>query len=122
MAPRRQIRRPKARYALLFIVAALVLTIALLTWTDLHPYLAWFAGCNLITLVAFRLDKSWAKRTGAERVPEVVLLGLTLAGGVLGAGLGMILPERHKVNKAIFTVALMLGGLAHIYLIYMIFD
>jgi uncharacterized membrane protein YsdA (DUF1294 family) len=50
---------------------------------------------------------------GATRVPEVVLLGLTWAGGVLGAAAGMYLRPRHKTQKTRFVVSLIGAALLH---------
>jgi uncharacterized membrane protein YsdA (DUF1294 family) len=49
-----------------------------------------------VTFLTFGYDKTVAG-AGPTRVPEVVLLGLALIGGTLGAMLGMLV-FRHKVG------------------------
>ncbi|MGH2559780.1 MAG: DUF1294 domain-containing protein [Thermomicrobiales bacterium] len=57
---------------------------------------------TVVTLLAFAFDKGLAK-AGGRRVPEVVLLGLSLCGGVLGGWIGM-LGFRHKTRHRRFWV------------------
>lgn len=64
---------------------------------------------NLLTLLLFAVDKLLA-RLGQRRVPEAVLHGLTLAGGVTGAAVGRWLC-RHKTRKAGFDGMALLGWL-----------
>ena len=71
---------------------------------DHTPLLIYLAAINLITLVLFCVDKHRAK-TGNWRIPEGVLLGLSLAGGSVGGLIGM-LAAHHKVRKARFMVGL----------------
>ena len=66
--------------------------------------LAWVVGASLATLAAFGWDKSAARR-GATRVPERVLLGLSLVGGSPGALVAMPL-FRHKTVKGSFRLAM----------------
>lgn len=58
---------------------------------------------NVIALVVFGFDKVQALRDNryARRVSENMLLGLVLAGGILGGFIAMIL-FRHKVRKISF--------------------
>ena len=80
------------------------------------PWLgAWLAGVNLTTLGYYGLDKFQARRLGG-RVPEVVLHGLAVAGGSLGAVSGMRL-FRHKTIKARFRLIFALIVLAQLGLI-----
>ena len=71
---------------------------------DHTPLLIYLAAINLLTLVLFCIDKHRAK-TGDLRIPEGVLLGLSLAGGSVG-GLAGMLAAHHKVRKARFMVGL----------------
>jgi uncharacterized membrane protein YsdA (DUF1294 family) len=102
---RRQKHHPVGFHAALAIVLAVIATAAL--WASLGwqwgwwPWLAaWLIGVNLTTLGYYGLDKFQARR-GGGRVPEVVLHGLALAGGSLGAVGGMWL-FRHKTIKGPF--------------------
>lgn len=55
---------------------------------------------NFLNFLLFGYDKFQAKR-GGWRIPEKVLLGLSLFGGGLG-GLAGMLVFRHKTRKNIF--------------------
>jgi len=59
-------------------------------------------GINIISFVLYGIDKGKAilKR---ERIPERILLVLSLIGGCYGALLGMIL-FRHKIRKKKFII------------------
>ena len=79
---------------------------------------AW-AGLNAATLLCFGYDKHQAVMRG-RRVPERVLHALTLLGGTLGAGLGMIL-FRHKIHDRSFRLIfffIVLVQAAAVYLIW----
>ena len=56
-----------------------------------------------INFLLFGYDKFQAKRNG-WRIPERVLLGLTLLGGGIG-GLAGMLVFRHKTRKTVFWLA-----------------
>ena len=62
-------------------------------------YLIVASGVNLVLYAA---DKARAKR-GAFRVPEAVLLGLSVIGGATGGLVGMIVC-RHKTRKWYFVL------------------
>jgi uncharacterized membrane protein YsdA (DUF1294 family) len=99
--------RPEWSFGLtaLAIVAGLtVLLWAALRWplTWYHLAACWLVVVNLVTLAYFRFDKGRAGTT-AMRVPEIVLHGLTAAGGTGGAYLGMWL-FRHKTIKGQFQI------------------
>ena len=75
------------------------------------PYAAWLIAANVLALLLFRHDKRQARRTGVTRVPELLLLGLLVAGGTVGGAVGMLLPPRHKTRKPLFWAALIAGTL-----------
>jgi uncharacterized membrane protein YsdA (DUF1294 family) len=60
-----------------------------------------------INFLLFGYDKFQAKRNG-WRIPERVLLGLTLFGGGIG-GLAGMLVFRHKTRKNVFWLAAIVG-------------
>jgi uncharacterized membrane protein YsdA (DUF1294 family)/cold shock CspA family protein len=62
----------------------------------------WVMGASLANFVLFGYDKRQAPR-GGERVPEVILQGLSLLGGWLGALIGMRV-FHHKTIKREFQV------------------
>ena len=59
-----------------------------------------FLLINIITFLAYGLDKLKAVKKW-WRIPEWVLLGLAVAGGAVGAYLGMLV-FRHKTLKPLF--------------------
>ena len=59
-----------------------------------------FLLINIITFLAYGLDKLKAVKNW-WRIPEWVLLGLAVAGGAVGAYLGMLV-FRHKTLKPLF--------------------
>lgn len=66
---------------------------------------AYFVVISLITFLVYRSDKKRAER-GARRTPERTLHLLALAGGALGAFLGMRLC-RHKTQKIAFKITVL---------------
>lgn len=66
--------------------------------------IAYLIVINLVTLLAFIIDKKKAKRS-KWRIPEATLLGLAVLGGSIGAWLGMRI-WRHKTlhNKFRFGI------------------
>src|SRR5688500_3257226 len=62
----------------------------------------WLAAINVTAFGYYGYDKHQAKQAG-PRVPEVVLHGLALAGGSIGAYAGM-LTFRHKTIKGPFRL------------------
>lgn len=94
------------------IVGSLVVGLALFLgcWLVLRwsPLLAWVAGWTPVAFAAYGLDKRAADR-GGWRIPEAVLHGLALVGGVLGAWAGRAW-FRHKTQKPVFLVVLVLAS------------
>jgi uncharacterized membrane protein YsdA (DUF1294 family) len=76
--------------------------------------LSLWATLNLMTFVAFRIDKT-AALGGGRRVPEATLLGVAFWGGSLGAALAQRL-LRHKTRKEPFRTRLRLIKALHILL------
>ena len=79
---------------------SLLLRLDVRYWYNL--LLCWLLAVNLITFAYYAYDKRRA-RGARPRVPESVLHGLALAGGTLGAYLGMRL-FRHKTVKGSFRL------------------
>ena len=69
---------------------------------DWSRYLDWLIAGTVTTFLGYAIDKAQARRHG-WRVPEVVLQGMVLAGGVIGGWLGMVL-LRHKTRHRAFWV------------------
>jgi uncharacterized membrane protein YsdA (DUF1294 family) len=67
------------------------------------PYLAaWLVSVNVVAFGYYGFDKARA-RSSSSRVPEVVLHGLSVAGGSIGAYAGMQ-TFRHKTVKGTFRI------------------
>jgi uncharacterized membrane protein YsdA (DUF1294 family) len=99
--------RPEALHGAVAVAVALLLTVAAMFALRLRaewwPLLAcWLVAVNAVALGYYGYDKARAKAS-RSRVPEVVLHGLALAGGTVGAYAGMRL-FRHKTIKGSFRV------------------
>lgn len=65
-----------------------------------------FASADVASLVLFAVDKHRATRKKKiRRIPERMLLAVSLCGGALGSTLGMLL-FRHKIRHPKFSVTL----------------
>lgn len=64
--------------------------------------IAYVVIINVITFLLYGLDKQKA-RMNRWRIPERVLLGFAIAGGTIGAYMGMKL-FRHKTMKPKFAI------------------
>ena len=100
-------RRMKAQH--LHTLLAAVLTLVFTAWLFLKIIpgprgisllASWLLSLNAVTFCYYGYDK-WRAKVGSNRVPEVVLHGLALLGGSLGAYLGMRM-FRHKTIKGTF--------------------
>jgi uncharacterized membrane protein YsdA (DUF1294 family) len=115
-APKRQ---PKQTFSIIAIALVVVLGIVIYFTTHWHLYWTWLVTLSLITFVMYGFDKGQSKRDGL-RVPEIVLHGLALFGGFPGGWLGRWL-FRHKTQKVIFLIVLVVSTLLHIGVIYYLF-
>ena len=61
-------------------------------------------GINILTFLIYAIDK-WKARRGKWRIPEDTLIWLAIAGGSIGALLGMYL-FRHKTKHRKFTLGI----------------
>ena len=95
-------RSPKRSAAIAVAIVWGVLFGALVVVENWSLYLDWLIAGTATTLLFFAVDKVQAKRFG-RRVPEIVLQGLVLAGGVAGGWVGMLL-LRHKTRHRLFWV------------------
>jgi uncharacterized membrane protein YsdA (DUF1294 family) len=76
-----------------------------------------FLALSLLTFLLFGFDKN-AARQNQWRIPEKVLLGLSILGGAAGGLLGM-LTFRHKTRKNYFWVILIAAACVHLFLLAM---
>lgn len=96
-----------------FAVIALIITISVivLLWYFLDPtnwLWVWLAAWSVTAFLFYGYDKAQAKRD-AWRVPELVLHGLALIGGFLGALAGRSV-FHHKTRKPIFLIIIVLSA------------
>lgn len=101
MSRRTRYANAERRYGVGFGGLALLLFV-LLIWSRSvsEPLICWVIATSLTAFVAFGFDKLSAIAHWL-RVPEWVLVGLTLAGGTIGALLAMLV-FRHKTAKRSF--------------------
>lgn len=88
------------RALILPLTASALLGTLLWRGLGLDPLLSWLIAINLAAFFTYGYDKAIAGR-GSLRVPERTLLLLALAGGSLGAYLGMRV-FHHKTAKGSF--------------------
>lgn len=74
-------------------------------------YLGYAVIINIVTLVAYAMDKAAAKAK-ARRTPEKTLLLLTIAGGWLGAMVGIYV-IRHKSQHLRFILTAWAATIIH---------
>lgn len=72
--------------------------------TTLRAIIIYLIGINILTFLVFGIDK-WKARSGKWRIPEATLIGMSIAGGSIGALLGMYL-FRHKTQKRKFNLGI----------------
>jgi uncharacterized membrane protein YsdA (DUF1294 family) len=96
---------PRNRPALVGAVIAGIVAFVVLWWLGISPLLAWVVGWTLPAFSMYGIDKRQAQQDG-WRVPEAVLHGLALVGGVIGAWAGRAV-FHHKTRKLAFTIVLM---------------
>lgn len=97
-----------------------VLMVALGYWifanTTLPFYPAWLLALGIVTFIYYGFDKFRAQRK-QWRVAETTLNLLALAGGFLGAWVGMFW-FRHKTKDAYVRRWLWISTLVHVALLY----
>jgi uncharacterized membrane protein YsdA (DUF1294 family) len=103
---------PVLRSALLSLAFAALSALALWRVARLDALPSWLLAVSLVTFLTWGYDKG-AARLDVARVPEKVLLGLSLAGGTLGAVAGMAV-FRHKSAKTGFRARLVFVIIAQV--------
>jgi uncharacterized membrane protein YsdA (DUF1294 family) len=115
--------RPQTFHGAVALALTLALTVGLLFLFRVrmsldHWYVllgCWLVAINVVTFGYYAFDKARSK-VSRSRVPEVVLHGLALAGGTLGAYLGM-LQFRHKTIKGPFRIVFWLIAVLQVLLV-----
>lgn len=107
--------RPEFRFGAVAFVASYLVAAAIFLGLGLDGLVSWLIGINLVTLAFYGYDKAIA---GSEhtRAPEKVLLALALAGGGVGAWVGMRL-FHHKTEKRRFQRAFWLIMIVQVVLV-----
>ncbi len=82
---------------------------------EFYNFIFYIIILSFITLIFFGVDK-YRSITRKWRIPEAVLLSLTVIGGAFGAIIGMIL-FRHKIRKPMFFVIVPLAVVLYIALL-----
>jgi len=113
------LKKPKQAFTLIAMALAAVLGIFLYWFTKWNPYIVWVITLSVITFLMYGYDKAQSKVDG-QRVPEIVLHGLALAGGFLGGWVGRWV-FHHKTNKPVFTVILVMSTVVQLGIAYFIF-
>lgn len=108
------------RYLTLAILSAIALTILCYTLWGWHLYLCWLLSMTIVTYFIFRNDKSRARR-GVMRLPNRVLLGTSLLGGMVGGWLGMYTKPRHKNRQLFYWLVMSLATFIHFGILYGLF-
>jgi uncharacterized membrane protein YsdA (DUF1294 family) len=112
--------RPETFHGAVALALSLALTVGLLFLLGFRvewaPLLAcWLVSVNAVAFGYYGYDKARAK-AARTRVPEVVLHGIALAGGTLGAYAGMRV-FRHKTIKGSFRVVFWLIAVLQVLLV-----
>ena len=79
------------------------------------PMIYFFLVLSILTFLLFGFDKN-AARMNQWRIPEKVLLGLSILGGAAGGLLGMQV-FRHKTRKNYFWIILIAAACVHLFLV-----
>ena len=97
----------------LLIAAGITACLLYLAWGKLPLYPCWLICLSVVTFIFYGYDKYQSGKDGAWRVPEATLHLLSLAGGFIGAFLGRRF-YRHKTQKIVFIIVIILSALLHI--------
>lgn len=104
---------PYRRYGLAALAAILLITfIQMLLFPTWDMVFAWLIAINLVGAYLFGFDQAISS-TRTRRVPEVILLALTLLGGSIGAVLARLI-FRHRTRATSFPPAFWLCVLGSI--------
>ncbi len=105
--------------AFLFLAFGIGIILFLLLWLklDWKWCWAWWVGMSVVTFAIYGFDKIQAKTSNGQRVPEMVLHLLAVAGGVAGAWIGRGV-FRHKTLHLKFSLILLAATILHLALFF----
>lgn len=95
-------QRPIMRFTQIAVLATVALYGALTMMADWSMVQHYLSALSIVTVGLYGYDKSIAG-TGATRIPEIVLLGLAIAGGACASIIAQQL-FRHKTRKPAFRL------------------
>ena len=84
--------------------------------SSMREFIYFLIGINVLTFLLYGIDK-WKARRGKWRIPEETLIWLAIAGGSIGALLGMYL-FHHKTKHQKFALGVPAIFLVQVGLIY----
>ena len=85
----------------------------------ISAFAIYLIGINILTFLIFGADK-WKAKRDKWRIPEDTLIWLAIAGGSVGALLGMYL-FRHKTKHRKFQIGIPVILLVQVGLLYFLF-
>lgn len=100
---------PRNRPALLGSLIAGAAALVVLWVLGAPPVVAWLIAWGIPAFALYGIDKRQARADG-WRVPETLLHGLALAGGVIGAWLGRAV-FHHKTREPAFLAVLVAASI-----------
>ncbi|MFL5759197.1 MAG: DUF1294 domain-containing protein [Thermomicrobiales bacterium] len=101
------IRKPASRTsAIIAIIPWLILFGVSVVETDWKYFTSWLLAGTIMTFAFYVFDKVFAK-TGSSRVPEGILWGMGLFGGVIGGWLGMIVLRHKFAHRSFWAVQIL---------------
>ncbi len=110
--PHKGLRRPKKFFLWLAAVLVLAAGWAVYHYTRWNLYVIALVSLSIVNFLFYGFDKLSAKFE-KQRIPEIVLHGLSLAGGFAGGWAGRA-AFRHKTQKRSFLVVLILSTILHV--------
>jgi len=112
---KKHLNSPKTFYTIISTILLGLFLFVILTSTQISIYFSWLLANSLVIFFLYGYDKFMAIQQN-RRVPEIVFHLFSLAGGFLGGFIGMTI-FRHKKNKNVFYLFLILGTALHLYII-----
>lgn len=109
-------------FGLIGLAAAVALFLLLQATTEWNWFPNWLIAASVATFILYGYDKLVSK-TNSIRVPEAVLHLMALAGGFVGALLGMLV-FRHKSNfraHPLFLPIIIVSAVLYGFLAYRLF-
>lgn len=102
-----------ARYLTFALAPALAVMFFSRAHVGEYLHLVWVGATGVTTFLVYAYDKAAARAGNRGRVPELTLHLLALLGGFAGGWLGRQL-LRHKTQKPVFAVILLLATATHV--------